>query len=753
MPYVLYTAGMYKGNTMKYADVIVDITAEQLDRHFQYKVPTELEEQIMPGVQVEIPFGMGNRLIRGYVVKTSNKAEYDPAKIKAIKGVCTGGDSMEARLIELAAWIKKTYGCTMIQALKTVLPVRKSSGRPVRRQLVRMAEKQEIFSRIETERRKRHCAKERFLLWLASHEQADCAEVIKSLKLTMASLRSFEKEGLIRIQDTQSGMPAGLDEKRQPLPVLTQEQQSACQEICEEWAGENARPVLLHGITGSGKTVVYMQLIAQTLAEGKQAILLVPEIALTYQNVQRFYSWFGEQVAIVHSRLSVGERMAQFERVRNGQSSLMIGPRSALFAPFSRLGLIIVDEEQETSYHSEMTPRYHARETAVERARIEHAHVLLGSATPSLEAMYRCECGSYHRVVLNSRYGPYGLPEVHITDMREELKAGNRSVFGRQLLEALGNCMDRKEQALLFLNRRGYAGFLSCRSCGYVVKCPHCDVAMTMHRDGRMVCHYCGRSRAPVSTCPSCGSPYISGFRAGTQQIEELLKKTFPESRILRMDMDTTRHKNDHEKIVKAFMNHEADILIGTQMIVKGHDFPEVTLVGALAADMSLFAADYRSAERTFQLLTQAVGRAGRAGKAGMAIIQTYHPEHYAIQAAAAQDYTSFYEQEIGYRQLMGYPPAEHMLAVHVSSAEEEKLDMAMAYLKRFLERIMPEKEVQLIGPADEAVAKINDMYRRVLYIKGENSQLLSRIREQMERYIEINKGFASMYIQYDFNA
>ena len=738
---------------MKYADVIVGITAGQLDRHFQYKIPEELADRILPGVQVEIPFGMGNKLIRGYVVKVSNTAEYDPAKIKAIRNVCTGGESMEARMVGLAAWIKKTYGCTMIQALKTVLPVRKSTGRPVKRQLVRTADKQEIFSRIEVERQKKHCAKERFLLWLLSHEQGDCAEVIKALKLTTASLKSFEKEGLIHIEDTHSGMPAGLDDERLPLPVLTKEQQKACGEICEEWSKEDARPVLLHGITGSGKTVVYMQLIAKTLAEGRQAILLVPEIALTYQNVQRFYSWFGEQVAIVHSRLSAGERTAQFERVRNGQASLMIGPRSALFAPFVRLGLIIVDEEQETSYHSEMTPRYHARETAVERARIEHAHVLLGSATPSLEAMYRCECGVYRLVTLNSRYGPYGLPEVHITDMREEIKAGNRSVFGRQLLEALQACLERKEQALLFLNRRGYAGFLSCRSCGYVVKCPHCDVAMTMHRDGRMVCHYCGRSRAPVSVCPSCGSPYISGFRAGTQQIEELLRKEFPEARVLRMDMDTTRHKNDHEKIVKAFMAHEADILIGTQMIVKGHDFPEVTLVGALAADMSLFASDYRSAERTFQLLTQAVGRAGRAGKAGMAIIQTYHPEHYAIQAAAAQDYTAFYEQEIGYRQLMGYPPAEHMLAVHVSFAEAERLDTAMAYLKRFLERIVPEKEVQLIGPADEAVAKINDMYRRVLYIRGADGQLLSKIREQLERYIEINKGFASMYIQYDFNA
>ena len=738
---------------MTYANVIVDISAEQLDRHFQYRIPIEFEAQVLPGVQVEIPFGMGNRTIRGYVIRTSDRAEYDPAKIKSIRSVYTGGDSMESRMIELAAWIRKTYGCTMIQALKTVLPVQKSAGRQTKREIVRLLPENEIISRIEIEKQKKHKAKERFLSFLLEHERADYSTCCKGLKLTAQSLRPFVADGTIRIVDADSGLPMEITKERLPLPVLSREQSAAYDAICQEWESEAKRPVLLHGVTGSGKTILYMQLIARMLSQGKQAILLVPEIALTYQNVQRFFSWFGDQVAIVHSRLSPGERAAQFERVRKGQASLMIGPRSALFAPFDHLGLIIVDEEQETSYHSEMTPRYHARETAVERARIEGAHVLLGSATPSLEAMYRCECGEYRKVELNSRFGSHGLPKVYITDMREELREGNRSVFGRQLKASLEECLARKEQAILFLNRRGYAGFISCRSCGYVVKCPHCDVSMTMHRDGRLVCHYCGRSRLPLEECPSCGSPYISGFRAGTQQIEELLKKEFPGVRVLRMDMDTTRHKNDHERIVKAFLEYQADVLVGTQMIVKGHDFPDVTLVGALAADMSLFAADYRAAERTFQLLTQAVGRAGRASKAGTAVIQTYHPDHYAIEAAAKQDYQAFYEQEIGYRQLMGYPPTEHMLAVHVSFSEAEQLDMAMGYLKRYLERIVPDKRAQLIGPADEAVAKVNDMYRRVIYMKCSDAGLIRKIREQMERYIEINKGFASMYIQYDFNA
>ncbi len=537
------------------------------------------------------------------------------------------------------------------------------------------------------------------------------------------------------------------------LPVLTKEQTAALTEIQSIWQQDPQQPVLLQGVTGSGKTMVYMHLIQETLQAGQQVILLVPEIALTYQNVQRFYACFQDKVAILHSRLSAGEKAQQFERARTGNASIMIGPRSALFAPFSHLGLIIVDEEQENSYRSDMTPRYHARETAVERGQLEKAKVLLGSATPSLEASYRCECGSYKRVSLNSRYGRHGLPQVYITDMREELRAGNRSIFSRQLMTSLRECLERKEQALLFLNRRGYAGFISCRMCGYVVKCSHCDVSMTMHRDGRLVCHYCGRSRMPVNVCPSCGSPYISAFRAGTQQIEELLHRGFPEARILRMDIDTTRHKNDHEAIMKAFHAHEADILIGTQMIVKGHDFPEVTLVGALAADMSLFSDDYRSAERTFQLLTQAVGRAGRADKPGCALIQTYHPEHYAIVAAAKQDYQEFYQQEIAYRQLMGYPPAEAMLAIHVSFRDEKQLDTAMSYLKRFLSSIAGKYEAEIIGPADEAVARINDMYRRVLYVRGENRKALQSLREKTETYIEINKGFQAMYIQYDFDA
>ncbi len=738
---------------MKYADVIVDISAEQLDRHFQYRIPAALENSVYPGVQVEIPFGAGNKVIRGYVVQITDQPDYDPKKIKEIRALCEQSETVESRMMELAGWIRKTYGCTMLQALRTVLPIRQKTERHAKKKIIRTAEGDEILSRIQEENRKNHKARERFLCYLLEHEETEYSACVKELKLNAGILKAFEKENIIRIVDMSASVPMKISGQHRDLPILTSEQVKALKEIREEWKSPDPRPVLLQGITGSGKTMIYMHLIEQILREGRQAILLVPEIALTYQNVERFCQCFQDKVAILHSRLSAGEKAQQFERARNGSASIMIGPRSALFAPFPNLGLIIVDEEQETSYHSEKTPRYHARETAVERGKLENAYVVLGSATPSLEASWRCEQRLYKKVELNSRYGRHGLPTVYITDMREELKAGNRSVFSRQLLTSLRECLDRKEQALLFLNRRGYAGFISCRMCGYVIKCPHCDVSMTMHRDGRLVCHYCGRSKSPVNICPSCGSPYISAFRAGTQQIEEMLHKEFPEARILRMDMDTTRHKNDHEEIVRAFGEHQADILIGTQMIVKGHDFPEVTLVGALAADMSLFSADYRSAERTFQLLTQAVGRAGRAEKAGCAVIQTYHPEHYAIEAAAVQNYGQFYQQEIGYRELMGYPPTSSMLAIHVSYTDADRLEMAMMYLKRFLERIAHRAEVQIIGPADEAVAKINDMYRRVIYIKGKDEQFLKILREQTEHYIEINKGFDAMYIQYDLNA
>ena len=736
-----------------YADIIVDITHEKLDRTFQYRIPEALEDKIFPGSQVKIPFGNGNRLVTGYVLSVSGEAKFEESRMKEIRELSEDAVTVEARLITLAAWMKHTYGSTMIQALKTVLPVKSKSKAREKRRIVLMQTPDAARETLEELGRKKYKAKARLVERLLEEQSLDYTEAAKKLKVTAATVKSLEEQGVIKVtQSTRSQSPGSGTKEPGVRFQLSDSQEQAAEGIFREWK-EKDRPCLLQGVTGSGKTMVYMKLIEKVLQEGRQAIVLIPEIALTYQNVERFRGYFGDRIAVLNSKMTPAQRYEQMELASEGQVSIMLGPRSALFTPFPNLGLIIIDEEHESSYKSEVTPRYHARETAIERARLEQAHAVLGSATPSVDAYYRCRTGEFALFVLEGRYGSSRLPDVCIVDMREELKKGNRSILSTALAERMSTCLERKEQAMLFLNRRGYAGFISCRSCGYVVKCPHCDVSLTEHNDGTLVCHYCGYRVRQQNRCPSCGSPYIGGFRAGTQQIEQIVQKTFPGVRTLRMDADTTRNRESYGKILSAFADREADVLIGTQMIVKGHDFPDVTLVGVLAADLSLNAADYRAGERTFQILTQAVGRAGRKEKKGTAVIQTYQPEHYSIRAAAAQDYPAFFDEEIGYRELMDYPPAYHMMAIHASCPEEERLEQAMEYIRRFLLRFHVEPRVQLIGPARESVAKISDLYRFVLYVKASSPEVLFSLRERLERYIEINSGFSNIYIQFDFNA
>ncbi len=736
-----------------YADIIVDITHEKLDRTFQYRIPEALEDKIFPGSQVKIPFGNGNRLVTGYVLSVSGEAKFEESRMKEIRELSEDAVTVEARLITLAAWMKHTYGSTMIQALKTVLPVKSKSKAREKHRIVLMQTPDAARETLEELRRKKYKAKARLVERLLEEQSLDYTEAAKKLKVTAATVKSLEEQGVIKVMQNTRSQSAGSGTKEPGVQFrLSDSQEKAAEGIFREWK-EKDRPCLLQGVTGSGKTMVYMKLIEKVLQEGRQAIVLIPEIALTYQNVERFRGYFGDRIAVLNSKMTPAQRYEQMELASEGQVSIMLGPRSALFTPFPNLGLIIIDEEHESSYKSEVTPRYHARETAIERARLEQAHVVLGSATPSVDAYYRCRTGEFALFVLEGRYGSSRLPDVCIVDMREELKKGNRSILSTALTERMSTCLERKEQAMLFLNRRGYAGFISCRSCGYVVKCPHCDVSLTEHNDGTLVCHYCGYRVRQQNRCPSCGSPYIGGFRAGTQQIEQIVQKTFPGVRTLRMDTDTTRSRESYGKILSAFADREADVLIGTQMIVKGHDFPDVTLVGVLAADLSLNAADYRAGERTFQILTQAVGRAGRKEKKGTAVIQTYQPEHYSIRAAAVQDYPAFFDEEIGYRELMDYPPAYHMMAIHASCPEEGRLEQAMEYIRRFLLRFHVEPRVQLIGPARESVAKISDLYRFVLYVKASSPEVLFSLRERLERYIEINSGFSNIYIQFDFNA
>ena len=739
---------------MIFADIIIDISSEKLDRSFQYRVPEELEKEIKVGMVVSIPFGNGNQLRKGYVTGLTREPKVDPARLKNICGISSAEETTESRLIALAAWMRENYGSTMIQALKTVLPIQEKMKAKEKRYLCLKISREEAEKLLEELEKTRFKARTRLLRELLKEPRLDVSYASKELGATTSVVKKMTEQGIISIEYEEL-LRNSLDTEKlrleEELP-LTPEQETAVREILREWEKETPRPVLIEGVTGSGKTQVYMKLIETVLDQGQQAIILIPEIALTYQTVGRFYARFGEKVSVINSRQSQGERYDQFKRARRGEVQVMVGPRSALFTPFANLGLIVIDEEHESSYKSENSPRYHARETAVERARLEHARVVLGSATPSLEAYHKAMEGTYGLVKLQSRYQDRPMPQVSVVDLREELKAGNRSVLSRKLKEAMKDRLEKREQIILFLNRRGYAGFVSCRSCGQVMKCPHCDVSLSEHNNGRLLCHYCGYETVKPQACPVCGSPYIGGFKAGTQQIEKVVKEAFPGVRTLRMDFDTTRTKGSYEKILSAFASHEADVLIGTQMIVKGHDFPDVTLVGIVAADLSLNAEDYRCSERTFQLLCQAVGRGGRGNKPGEAVIQTYHPDHYSIQAAAVQDYEAFYQEEMSYRMLLNYPPASHMMAVLGSCPEEELLVQAMHYLELYIHRVYKEKDLHVIGPAYASVGKVKDIYRQVIYLKHEKQETLVRIKDQLEKYIEINSGFRKLYIQFDFS-
>ena len=739
---------------MTYADVIIDISHEKVDRDFQYRIPDELEQEIKPGVVVTVPFGKGNTLRKGYVIGVTEKAKYDTSRIKMIQSVSTDDETTESRLIALAAWMKETYGSTMIQALKTVLPVKDKIRAKEKRLIFFCGERQAAEELLEELSGSRFRARERFLRAILEAGRLEYTYASKELGAGASVLDFFEKKGMIRLENQEMyRIPNQADLVKEYCELcLNAEQNVAVKQIFREWKEQEPRPVLLFGVTGSGKTQVYMRLIQQVIQEGKQAIVLIPEIALTYQTVRRFYAMFGDKVSVLNSRLSQGERYDQFKRAKRGEVQVMVGPRSALFTPFSNLGLIVIDEEHESTYKSENTPRYHARETAIQRARMEHANVVMGSATPSLSAYSRAESGEYLLVKLNARYEERPLPQVSIVDLREELKKGNRSVLSTELKASLSETLRKKEQAMLFLNRRGYAGFVSCRACGHVMKCPHCDVSLSEHNGRRLICHYCGYETVKPQVCPSCGSPHIGGFKAGTQQIEKVLEKDFPEARVLRMDFDTTRTKDSYEKILAAFSRHEADILVGTQMIVKGHDFPDVTLVGVIAADLSLNMDDYHCGERTFQLLTQAVGRAGRGVKPGHAVIQTYQPEHYSIRAAATQDYAEFYKEEMGYRLLMDYPPAAHIMTIFGACQDEELLKKAMYYIEAFICRVSPKEELHMIGPAAASVGKVKDVYRQVLHLKNVDMAFLTAVREKLEQYIEINSGFRKIYIQFDMS-
>ena len=739
-----------------YIDVIVDISVNSLDRIFQYRVPEELLDAVTVGCQVNVPFGSGNRRRQAYVIGVDTVLAYDASKIKDILGV-TKAPAATGQLIALADWMHERYGCTMAQALKTVLPVKKSV-KEVKRTAYFLADREGAQQLLEKSRKsRREKARVRLLEAMLKEGCMSKETVTGVLQISASTMKSILQTGVIREETSQvyrNPVRQRLDGWQEVC--LNDEQMNAVASIwqnaaiCREhWSREQGMH-LLYGITGSGKTEVYMALMEKVLNEGRQIIVLIPEISLTLQTVSRFYARFGSQIAVMNSRLSAGERYDQYMRAKRGEASIMIGPRSALFKPFDRLGLIIIDEEHESAYQSEIVPRYQAAEVAARRAEMSGALVVLGSATPSVAVYQKAREGmiGLHRLTQRARTGSR-LPDVKVVDLREEFRMKNRGILSQSLHEAMDACLKRGDQMMLFLNRRGYAGFVSCRSCGYVVKCRHCDVSMTVHHHTLLKCHYCGSEQPMPRVCPSCGSPYIAGFGVGTQKVEEFVQKEFPEARILRMDRDTTSGKDDMGRILQTFSEGGADILIGTQMIVKGHDFANVTLVGILAADLSLFAGDYQSSERTFQLLTQAAGRAGRGDRPGEVIIQTYQPEHYCIQTAAAQDYDSFYSQEIRFRQMLHYPPDRQMMVMLAEGEHDQQTGQAVQKLREIAGEADFEA-VEFIGPSRAGIAKAKDLYRYTMYMKHQDIKELMRLRDFLEGYLKWSQQFSNIYFTFD---
>lgn len=699
-----------------YADVIVDIVHSNVDKVFQYSVGEYTTLNI--GSRVLVPFGAGNRRTEGFVVGLKDEAEFDVTKIKQIIEPLEDYGALLKEQVALAMWMKQHYGCLMVEALRLMIPAQMRNGR-INEKLLKIVTINEELSESETEEalEKLNRAPVQagiFSLLMEKHEISlkDLKDVFKG---ALTAVHSLEKKGLVKL--------SGIRQMRTPYKdmrtnykdniVLTGEQKNAVDRIINAIDNKKGN-ILLKGVTGSGKTEVYMQAISYCLDKDVSSILLVPEIALTPQMVGNLRQRFGEKVAVIHSALSSGERFDEWYRIRTGQAKVAIGARSAVFSPFEKIGLIIIDEEHEGSYKADNSPRYVAHEIAKQRCKANGAVLVLGSATPSVETYYNClEKKEYELIELKNRINSKPLPKVEVVDMCEELAEGNRTIFSKALFTSLKETIDKGQQAILFLNRRGFSTFVACRGCGYVVMCENCDVSLTYHHAQHVLkCHYCGHEEQPKKVCPVCGRPYLKYFGVGTQQVEQEVKKLFPNVNVLRMDMDTTRRKDAHLQIFNKFARGEAQILIGTQMVAKGLDFANVTLVGVVAADASLYMPDFRSVEKTFQLIEQVAGRAGRDKTPGRVVVQTYSKEHPAIKFAAAHDYEGFYKYEINVREKSAFPPfAVYLRALF--TAVDGTISREAAYLfqkmaTRVLKDIYKEKVNEVVHTLKCNEAPIN---------------------------------------------
>ena len=725
-----------------YAEVIINSEALEIDRPFTYKVPEEFNNEIKIGQIVKVPFGKGNKTSEGFILNLKNDDNIK-FKTKNIAAILVKDPVIDEDDINLIEFLREKTLCKYIDAFRLLIPVGIMKGAKAKKKKV-IVLKNEDLSNIKNpdgykkivEFFKTNSGKYTKSELINEHSISQ----YKLNKLIENEVLSIEEESVFRYNDRVYN--------KDSAKTLTIEQEN----IIREYINSDDKMFLLKGVTGSGKTEVYMKLVERVLLEGKSAIILVPEIALTPQMIERFKGRFGVNVALFHSKLSDGERFDEWFRVNEGKAKVIVGARSAIFLPAKNLGLIIIDEEHENTYKSEQNPKYQTKEVAEYLSELKGCKVILGSATPSIETYYRALTGEMKLLELNSRVDNKAMPPMKVIDMRNELKGGNKSLFSRELFIAIQERLKRKEQIILFLNRRGFSTFVSCRSCGYVFKCDECDISMTYHKNGLLICHYCGKTKREPRECPKCHSKYVKFFGAGTQRVEEEVKKYFNNAGILRMDVDTTRDKHSYERIYNTFKNGEADILIGTQMVSKGLDFKNVTLVGILAADMSINIPDYRAAERTFQIITQVAGRAGRGDKQGEVLIQTYTPQHYSLQYAVNYDYEGFYEKEFTVRAMMKYPPFGKLLLINGTSKKEELLKNFMHKITMMIKPLVENcLDIEILGPIPCMISKVKENYRWQIVIKGEFDSYFSKnIKEIL--YDENKNVYNDIRISMDIN-
>lgn len=682
-------------------------------------------------LQAVMPAGIRTKSV-WYAELTGQTSELSEKEQQMIDVLEEQGGAVPLRELEQIFGNRTEYILRCLQEKKVVRLHQKTTRSTYKKEkrYVSLTENEELLiaAKEKAEKDKRLAGQLRVLSAISQGESLSVEELKEKAAVTDSPIHTLLQKGVLVEQRRQEKRDVFQLEDYTPTQPFypTPAQAQALALLREEEQKEQKRPVLLHGVTGSGKTEIYMQLIEHVIMAGKQAIVLVPEISLTPQIMERFISRFGKRVSVTHSRLSLGERLDQWRKARDGEISIIIGPRSALFMPFSNLGVIVMDECHESSYISDVTPKYHTREVARKLSELTGALLVMGSATPDIDSYHRAVTGEFLLLQLKERTKGSRLPEVFVTDMRKELEDGNRSAFGLPLQQAIRENLEKGQQTMLFLNRRGYSTFVSCRKCGEALTCPSCNVSYTYHAsDKALVCHYCGKEVPVPKTCPSCGSHYIRYFGTGTQKIEEETRRLFPEASILRMDADTTTGKNGHARILELFGKGKADILIGTQMIAKGHDFPNVTLVGILAADLSLNLGTYQAAETCFQLITQAAGRAGRGELAGRVFIQTYQPENHAIRMAAAQDYEGFYQEEILLRQAMEYPPFSHIFSVLITGEMEQEVILAAQRLGAYMNHYAERAGCTVVGPAPAPLPKFRGESRWQIFAKGTDAERL----------------------------